>query len=525
MKRRHHEATAAWHGRGWHGWHALSRTRRAWAGPHTLRRLRACQPTQPDAQARANVLRRQDTSTFAGASGFWIVCALAVIAIGCSRRDPAAPPVKTEARVTLVKPAIRDIVRTVGQPGFIDAYEQTAIYPKVAGFIKQWKVDIGDSVKKGQELAQLDRPDLAAEYEQRKAQIQLDDENIEAAKQLVDVAASRVNAAAAQVKEARANLGKSEAEVERWQSEVKRLTPLAKEGVVNQQVLDESIKQLKSNTAARDAAQATILAASATELARKADLSKANVDVGVARAKAKVSEAEAKRTAALVGFLRLVAPFDGIVTARNANEGDFVQPATGDPSARPDSRGESARRGTPIYVVARSDKVRVFVDVPELDATFVGKGSPARVRVQALGNVEFPAKVTRTSWALNVQSRTLRAEIDLPNPPDPQRPKVVLRPGMYGYGMVDIKRPKVMAIPAAAVIEIGNVNVCYFYDNGKAIRTPLQTGIAGSKWIEVVKKHVNGDWIDFTGSEQIIEGDLSELADGAAVRLASKPKE
>ncbi|MBM4072258.1 MAG: HlyD family efflux transporter periplasmic adaptor subunit [Planctomycetes bacterium] len=449
----------------------------------------------------------------------------ALIAVGCSRREVPAPPVKTETRVTLIKPEVRDIMRTVGQPGFIDAYEQTAIYPKVSGFIKLWKVDIGDVVKQGQVLAQLDRPDLDAEYEQRQAQVVLDDENIESARQLVDVATSRLNAAVAQVKEAKANLGKYEAEVERWQSEVKRLTPLAKEGVVNAQVLEESIKQLKSNKAARDAAEATILAAAATELARRADLGKTKVDVGVAKAKAKVSEAEAKRYAALVGFLRLVAPYDGIITARNANDGDFVEPATGDPSARADSRGESARRGTPIYVVARSDMVRVFVDVPEIDANFVGKGSPARVRVQALGNIEFPAKVTRTSWALNVQSRTLRAEIDLPNPPDPKQPRTLLRPGSYAYGMVEINRPKVMAIPVAAVIEIGNVNCCYLYDNGKAIRTPLQTGIAGNKWIEVARKQVNGTWADFTGNEQIIEGDLSELVDGASVRLAGKTKE
>lgn len=454
----------------------------------------------------------------------FLLLPLLSVAIGCGKNDPAAPPIRTEVRVKLVQPEVRDIVRTVGQPGFIDAYEQTAIYCKVAGYIKEWKVDIDDKVEKDQELAQLYVPDLDAEYEQKKAQVLLDDQNIEAAKQLVQVADSRVKAAAADLEETKANLGKYQAEVDRWQSEVKRLTPLAKEGVVDRQVLEESIKQLKSNKAAREAAQANILSAGATELARKADLGKAKVDVEVAKAKSKVSEAGAKRYAALVGYSHLLAPYKGVVIARNANTGDFVQPASGDPSARPDSRGESPRRSTPVYVVARADKVRVFVDVPEVDANYISKGSQARIRVQALGNMEFPAKVTRTSWALNVQSRTLRTEIDLDNPPDPKKPNVFLLPGMYAYGMVDIKRPKVLAIPTSAVVEIGNTICCYIDEQGKAMRTPLQTGVSDGRWIEVVKKQVNGEWVDFSGNEPIIEGDLAELADGAAVRIAGERK-
>src|SRR5207245_836014 len=70
----------------------------------------------------------------------------------------------------------------------------------------------------------------------------------------------------------------------------------------------------------------------------------------------------------------------------------------------------------PIYVVDRTDVVRIFVDIPEQDANYVHTGAKATVLVKAYSDDPIPGTVTRTSWALNVKSRTLRAEIDLKNP-------------------------------------------------------------------------------------------------------------
>ena len=65
------------------------------------------------------------------------------------------------------RPEQRTIARTVGQPGFINAYEQTSIYPKVAGYVQEWNVDIGDRIKKDQEIATLSVPELPAELKQK----------------------------------------------------------------------------------------------------------------------------------------------------------------------------------------------------------------------------------------------------------------------------------------------------------------------------------------------------------------------
>jgi hypothetical protein len=217
-----------------------------------------------------------------------------------------------------------------------------------------------------------------------------------------------------------------------------------------------------------------------------------------------------------------VAPYKGIVVLRNANTGDFVLPATGDPSAQARSGDRSAARATPIYVIARTDIVRVYVDVPEEDANYIVSRvaheagdprpvTPAAVSVAAFQEDELPAEVTRSSWALNVKSRTLRAEIDLKNP------DARLLPGMYAYGTVRFERKNARVLPDAAVTQIDNQTVCYLYDQGKAVRTPIQIGIRSGEWVEVLKKQVAGVWHTFDGQETVVLGDMSELFDGEKV--------
>ena len=141
---------------------------------------------------------------------------------------------------------------------------------------------------------------------------------------MVEVAAINIKVALAQIDEAKAGVNKFQASVDRWQSEVTRLSGLSTQGVVDKQVLEESQKQLKADTASRDAARAIIVAAQATELAKKADFDKAQADVAAAKAKAKVSAEDVKRVAALVSYTHTWRPTMSR-RGRNAN-GDCLAP-------------------------------------------------------------------------------------------------------------------------------------------------------------------------------------------------------
>src|SRR5207248_1120008 len=128
--------------------------------------------------------------------------------------------------------------------------------------------------------------------------------------------------------------------------------------------------------------------------------------------------------------------------------------------------------------------VRIFVDIPEQDANYVRIGTKATVLARAYRDMELPASVTRTSWALNVKSRTLRAEIDLRNP------NGEILPGMYAYGKVIIERPGVRALPLEALSYSGDQTYCWRYEHGQAVRTEIETGVSDGEWIEVTNRRL-----------------------------------
>jgi multidrug efflux pump subunit AcrA (membrane-fusion protein) len=425
--------------------------------------------------------------------------------------------------VQVITPPLRKIVRVVGQPSFIVAYERTSIYPKMTAYIEKWIVDIGDRVKKGEVLCTLFVPELVEDYGTKKATVKLEQERIDLAQKAVEVADADVKAAAARLDEAKSILAKFQAEVDRWVTQVDRLRREVERNVVAPQILVESENQLKSSTAARDAARATIQTAEADLLSKQAAAAKARVAVDVASADLAVAESEERRLKAWVGYLTLTAPFDGVISARNANTFDFVLPATGDPTAMMNAPYISPDRAAPIYVVDRLDVVRIFVDVPEGDANYVQPGTKASVLARAYRDTELPGTVTRTSWALNVKSRTLRAEIDLPNP------NSQLLPGMYAYGKVLIERPGVRALPLNALVQSGTQSFYWEYERGHAVRMELETGVSDGTWIEVTNRRpappedaATGErpWTPVDGTEQVILGDLSILTEGAVVRVA-----
>lgn len=446
------------------------------------------------------------------------ILALTLAASGCSKPVAPATPAPARPSVAIGHAERRDIGRTVGQPGFVEAYEQAALYAKVSGYIEKWNVDIGDIVKKDQVLATIFVPELVEEHRVKQATVELDTVLVEQARKVSDAADGDLKAAVAKVAQAKADVGRYSAEVERWQSEVKRLTGLVQQNVVDRQVLGESTRQLKSNEASRDAALSAVAVAEAQRLASDADLAKAKVDIRAAETRVLVAKAEERRLAALVGYLKLTAPFDGIITIRNANTGDFVTAASGDQSASASSPGQSATRGTPIYSIARLDKVRVFVDVPESDTRYVTVGTPAAVRFESLANLRVPSNVARTSWALNVRSRTLRAEIDLPNE------GARFLPGMYVYGYVEIKREKVMAVPSKAIAKRGDMFVVFILQDGKAVQTEARLGASDGDWTEVVSLSAAGTVIPLTPETGIILGNSEELADGTPVEVVQGAK-
>jgi HlyD family secretion protein len=456
------------------------------------------------------IFRAQRTFCACRAAGIVGLTVLTSLVTGCRNAHHEPADAKSSASgvpvVHVVHPQLRTIDYAIDQPGFVDAFEQTAIFSKVSGFIKHFYVDIGQKVKQGDLLAEMFVPELDEDHQRKVAQVLLDKSLVEQAQQLVVVAESNVQTAIAQLAEAKANVGKFQAEVVRWESEVKRLTQMVQEKVVDKQVLTETQKQLDSSRAARDAAQAAVAAREADRVTSAANLGKAKIDVETQKAKVKVSEADERKAAAMLAYTKVTAPYDAVVTVRNANTGDYVQAVTGD---------KSTPNPSAIFVVARIDLVRVFVDVPEAYARYVQKGTKAMVRAEALSGLQIPAAVTRTSWAIHQKTRTLRAEIDLS-----MKEYDGLRPGMYVNTKVLIQRSNVYALPQQALMVSGNQTYCYLLRGTKAVKTPVQAGTSDGTWVEVDQMKIDDPWRKVTGGEDVIMADLSELTDGQTVTVA-----
>lgn len=448
-----------------------------------------------------------------------VVALSCCVTLGCSKeKSKKATTASTVPTVKVEAPEVRDIHRLIAQPGAIEPYEQTAIYSKVSGFVQKWYVDIGARVKKGDLLIELLVPELADEHSQKMAQVETAKAGVQQSRKLVTVAESNVQAAKDAIVEARANIKRYQADLDRWQGELNRLSGLTKDGIVNPEVLAETQNQLKSNQAALEAARAAVKSKESQRVAAEAQADKAKADLVASQAQVKVAEAEEQRLAALLQYTKITSPYDGVVTSRNVNTGDFVRAGAG--SIAESSGAESGgNQPLPLLTVTRTDPMVFVIGVPEVDAPYVRVGSKASLRLQALADREFEVSVSRIAPTLNKQSRTLLAEVDLPNA------NGELLPGMYAYGSIELTRSHVRAIPAAAITQIGNRNCCYLVDAGKVARTEIQTGVSDGTWIEVLKKAsyptngTAGAWQDFNGTEKVIVGDLSELTDGEHVVL------
>src|SRR5262249_45617562 len=367
--------------------------------------------------------------------------------------NPAGP-----VSVTAAKPTQNTVRRTIELPGQIEAFEQTPVYVKIAGYIKVVRKDIGDRVKKGDLLAELWVPEMEEELKQKAALVEQTQAETELAGKAFEAAKASFETPKPMVDVEIAGRLRADAWVKRWQSEYNRLK-LTSRSTIDQQQLDETEYQLDAAKASRAEVEAKIKAAEATRDESAAKRDKAGAEVSAAKARHKVAVATHGQMAALLNYANVPAPFDGVVTVRKIDTNHFVQPASGG-------------KGEPLFVVAQIDPVRIFIDVPETEASFVKDGDPARIRIKALQGQELIGKVTRNAWALDYSSakvaRTLRTEIDLDNPDGR------LRPGMYAKVSLTVEREKVLTVPASAIVTQGDQSVCFHIEDGRAVRTPVQ---------------------------------------------------
>jgi HlyD family secretion protein len=378
--------------------------------------------------------------------------------------------------VRVARPQPGGVERVVTRPASVHSFDHADLYAQVSGYLKKQVVDIGDVVKKGQQLAEIDAPELWARVQQAEA-------DLEKARSAVEVAQARARGSEADLEQARTRAEQAETDVQKYtalvtlrKAEYRRIRALAEADAVQRELVDEKLEARRAAEADVAAATKAVLTAKSGVRAAAATLQEAKAKVIDARAQVKVAEAALTHARVMAGFTQILSPYDGVVTRRTFHPGDFVRDA---------SRGGDL----PLLSVARTDLMRVVLYVPDRDVPFTRRGEKARLVVDALPDRTFDGVVSRTAVSQDANTRTMRTEIDLPNPRDKTHPAGVLQNGMYGQATICLgKGTRGVTIPTTALVgdgEGGKRSV-YVVKDGKAKRVGVQVGLDDGILAEVL---------------------------------------
>lgn len=255
---------------------------------------------------------------------------------------------------------------------------------------------------------------------------------------------------------ARSSLTQTQAQVELAKSNAERARKMFSSGLISQQELTQ--------------AEATLATTSAAEAGARAQIAAVGTRLGEAR---------------------IDCPFDGVVVSRRLDPGALVGTAT----------------SGSIVTVARTEVLRAFLAVNERDALGVTIGKEAELEFDSVPGQKFVGKVARLAPAFDAATRTLEAEIHLPNPND------TLRPGMYGRGAIVLDVHKQRPVVPVNAVQISNKQRYVFVvDGDKVHRRRIQTGVDAGDWFEVL----NG----LEGGEDIVTAGLESLSENASIRVA-----
>jgi RND family efflux transporter MFP subunit len=366
----------------------------------------------------------------------------------------------TEAAIVRVER--RALGNTLTIAGEFKPFQDVEVHAKVAGYIRVINVDVGDHVRKGQVLAVLEVPELAAELSGADAAVRRSEEEIRRAQSDVNRAQSAHAAA---------------------HSGYARLKQAAdtRTGLVAQQEIDDS---------------------QAKDLESEAQVSSAQAQLSVARQQLEVAQANQKQYNALANYSRITAPFAGVITARLADTGALIQ------------GGTSASSGAgPVVRLAEVSKLRLVLPIPESAASQIHLGDPVKAHLQAL-NQDFEGKVSRFSNSLDRQTRTMETEIDFANKDGR------LIPGMYAEATLSLaKNANELCVPSEAVARNNNeATVLVVNKNNEIEERQIKLGFEGEAYVQVLGGITEGDRVVIGGRSQFHPGQKVQPKDVSGKR-------
>lgn len=382
-----------------------------------------------------------------------IACAVAIcsgLVAGCSAR---AVPAVSAPFVPVASVSYANLQNNLVLTAEFHPYQEVDVMAKVAGYVQEINVDIGDHVRRDQVLATLEVPEIQDDVARAKAG--------EAA------AEADVITAQASVQRVRVAAGIAKVSFERIEDVATK-----DRGLVPKEDVDVAQSREAEAAAQLDSAVSALKAAED----RKAE-----------------ADSEYSRATAMVEYATIRAPFAGVITKRYANTGSMIQAGI-----------SSETQAMPVVRLAQNDLLRLILPVPVSDAGEVRDGEPVDVNVVSLGRW-FRGRVTRYADSVQFSTRTMNTEVDVSNPGGS------LIPGMYAEVHLHLgTRRHVLSVPLDAVDGIGTTAEQVWLVRGGVVHlTPVTTGLETSTRIEILTGLKPGD--------SVVVGRHGGLSDGEQV--------
>ncbi len=362
-----------------------------------------------------------------------------------ARTETAAPAVAVE------KAARASLSHTLALTAEFTPYQEIDVMSKVAGFVKNINVDIGDRVRAGQVLAVLEVPEMQDDLTKAAATVQLSD---------------------AEIKRAKDDVQRAQAGHEIAHLSYQRLLDVSKTkpGLVAQQEIDD---------------------ARSKDLVGEAQVSAAQSNLMAAEQQTQVSRADQSRYKTLFNYTRVTAPFNGVITMRYANQGSMIQAGTA-----------SQSQAMPVVRLSQNNLLRLLLPVPESAVSHIQLGQQVEVHVSSL-NRSFVGKVARFSEKVSTATRTMETEVDVPNP------SLLLIPGMYAEVDLQLEsKTNVLSIPVAAVDLTSADRQVYRISGGGIVEiVPVKLGLETSTRVEISSGLKEGDLVVVGGRAGLKSGD------------------
>ncbi|MGH7331627.1 MAG: efflux RND transporter periplasmic adaptor subunit [Candidatus Rokuibacteriota bacterium] len=355
--------------------------------------------------------------------------------------------------------------------GYVDAQ----IRALVSGYLMSQHYKEGSLVRKGELLFQIDPRPYQAALDEARAKLKQAQSEVEQARAEVKQAESGVDEANALVDQGQADVTRAEANQRRTELDVDRYTPLAQDGSVSQQELDDAIQNNLANKAAVVAAKGNVVRARAGVVTAKANV--ARKEANVARALADVERAQAgiEQTALNLSFASVSSPIDGIAGIRAANIGDVV----------------GRDQNTLLTTVSQVDPLYVEFPIAEQEFLKVAKaweaatqGTGEKIALELIlsdGSVyRHPGQLDIVGRGVDVTTGTLRIRGLFPNPGN------LMRPGQYAKirAPLDVRRGALL-VPQKAVQQLQGIYqlAVVLPDNTVQFRTVKVGPRVGPLWI------------------------------------------